>query len=147
LSSEKGYAELVAQAEQAVAGVKDAELRRVAFERVLDDLLSGKREQPAGAPKTVRGPTRRPPVVTSEPGKASIKRSGPQAYVEEMISDGFFKKQKTISEVKVELGNRGHHIALTSLSGPLQKLCQKKMLRRQKMDGSAGKKTFGYSNW
>ena len=149
MSSERGYAELVAQAEQAVAGVKDAELRRVAFERVLDDLLSGKRDQPAGAPKIVKEAPRRPPVVASEPGKArrSTKRSGPQAYVEEMVSDGFFKKQKTISEVKAELGNRGHHIALTSLSGPLQKLCQKKVLRRQKIDGSGGKKTFGYSNW
>jgi hypothetical protein len=149
VSSEKGYAELVAQAEQAVAAVKDAELRRVAFERVLDDLLSGKRGFPPGGSKPLnrigKKPRSAPPDAEEE--SQSAKRGGPQAYVEELVSDGFFKKQKTISEVKTELGNRGHHIALTSLSGPLQKLCQKKTLRRQKVDGNGGKKTFGYSNW
>jgi hypothetical protein len=74
---------------------------------------------------------------------ASQKRNGPQAYVEEMVADGFFKKPKAIAEVRAELENRGHHIPLTSLSGPMQKLCQKKVLRRHKPDG----KTFSYSNW
>jgi hypothetical protein len=37
---DKPYAELVTQAEAAVAGVKDPELRRAAFEKVLEDLLS-----------------------------------------------------------------------------------------------------------
>jgi len=37
---EKPYTELVGQAERAVPAVKDPELRRVAFEKVLDDLLS-----------------------------------------------------------------------------------------------------------
>jgi hypothetical protein len=36
----KSYSELVAQAESAVSAVKDAELRRVAFEKILDDLLA-----------------------------------------------------------------------------------------------------------
>ena len=107
MSSDKGYAELVAQAEQAVAGVKDAELRRVAFERVLDDLLSGKRGLPEGATKSAKGaplPERRP-VVGSKSGKAprAITRSGPRAYIGELVSDDFFKKQKTISEVKTVL--------------------------------------------
>jgi len=152
---QKAYAELVAQAEQAVSGVKDAELRRVAFERVLDDLLSGGRDRdsPAGAPETEKSRGRRvvPAKAQARGGsgaaRPSSKRGGPQAYLEELVADDFFKKQKTISEVKAELGNRGHHIALTSLSGPLQKLCQKKVLRRQKIDGKGGKKTFGYSNW
>jgi hypothetical protein len=134
----KPYAELVAQAEHAVAGVKDAELRRVAFERILNDLLGGGSEAQGGKPAGT------PRAVKRSPAKPSAKkRSGPQGYVEEMIDDGFFKKPKTISEVKAELENRGHHIPLTSLSGPMQKLCQKKFLRRQKPDG----KTFSYSNW
>ena len=36
----KPYAELVTQAEEATRAIKDPELRRVAFERVLDDLLA-----------------------------------------------------------------------------------------------------------
>ncbi|TAK41016.1 MAG: hypothetical protein EPO27_20060 [Betaproteobacteria bacterium] len=134
----KPYAELVAQAEHAVAGVKDAELRRVAFERILNDLLGGGHEAQSGKPAAA--------ARAAKPARAKAtakKRSGPQGHVEEMIDDGFFKKPKTISEVKAELENRGHHIPLTSLSGPMQKLCQKKLLRRQKADG----KTFSYSNW
>jgi hypothetical protein len=64
-----------------------------------------------------------------------------------MIEDAFFTKPKTISEVKAELENRGHHIPLTSLSGPLQKLCQAKKLRRQKVEGKGKKRPFAYSNW
>ncbi len=134
----KPYSELVTQAEKAVAAVKDAELRRVAFERVLNDLLGGaddvQRPKPRAKGKSAKD-------ASSSP-KAK-RRGGPQAYVEAMVADDFFKKPKTISEVKAELENRGHHIPLTSLSGPMQKLCHKKILRRQKPDG----KTFSYSNW
>jgi hypothetical protein len=150
VTKQKAYVELVAEAEQAVSGVKDAELRRVAFERILDDLLSGGRSGSMGDSARPReaAPKAASPSKKVERGRRSPpRRGGPQAYVEGLIADQFFKKQKTISEVKAELGNRGHHIALTSLSGPLQKLCQKKILRRQKIDGKGGKKTFGYSNW
>jgi len=136
---EKQYAELVAQAENAVSSVKDAELKRVAFERVLNDLLESRGDS-AVQRKTSRSPKR---TKESQTATKTKKKGGPQAYVEEMIEDGFFKKPKTISVVKAELENRGHHIPLTSLSGPMQKLCQRKMLRRQKADG----KTFSYSNW
>jgi len=135
----KPYSELVAQAERAVADVKDAELRRVAFERVLNDLLGGTGDAGHLRPTA---PTRTTKQKISQKS-VTKKRSGPQGHVEEMVDDGFFKKPKTISEVKAELENRGHHIPLTSLSGPMQKLCQKKILRRQKPDG----KTFSYSNW
>lgn len=134
----KQYAELVKRAESVVAGVKDAELRRVAFERVLNDLLDS---NDVGGERRARHASSSGKKTAPLP-KAK-KRSGPQAYVEEMVEDGFFKKPKTISSVRAELENRGHHIPLTSLSGPMQKLCQKRTLRRQKADG----KTFSYSNW
>lgn len=134
----KPYSELVTQAERAVASVKDAELRRVAFERVLNDLLSTEDETPKTKSRTTARVTKQVPQKS-----AGKKRGGPQSYVEEMIEDEFFKKPKTISEVKAELENRGHHIPVTSLSGPMQKLCQKKVLRQQKPDG----KTFSYSDW
>ena len=38
--TDKHYAELVSQAELAVSSVKDPELKRVAFEKILDDLFS-----------------------------------------------------------------------------------------------------------
>ena len=140
----KPYAELVTQAEEATRAIKDAELRRVAFERVLDDLLSGggtATRSGAHAPKHVARSTR----IAGKPRKSS----GPKGYVREMIDDGFFKKPKTIAQVKAELANRGHHIALTSLSGPLQTLCQDRLLRRHKAKSGdkAKKASFNYSEW
>jgi len=138
---QKRYSDLVSQAEEAVSTVKDAELRRVAFEKILDDLLLsvGGAARPVAAPVTAHKGPHVPRHKTSSPPKA---KRGPQRYVEELIGDKFFEKPKTIAEVKAELQNRGHHIPATSLSGPLQKLCQKKALRRQKTDG-----TFRYSEW
>jgi hypothetical protein len=141
---EKPYSELVEQAERAVSSVKNPELKRVAFEKILDDLLS------LGLPRQQREsqlPQRKRRGVEAPHAQAKAKRAGPQAYLDELTDEGFFQKPKTISEVKAELENRGHHIPLTSLRGPLQKLCQKKKLRRQKAEGSGNKKTFVYSNW
>jgi len=139
----KPYAELVTQTEEATRVIKDPELRRVAFERVLDDLLAGGGTATGGAraAKQIERSTRR--VAKTR------KNSGPKAYVRELIDDGFFKKPKTIAEVKAELANRGHHIALTSLSGPLQTLCQDRVLRRHKAKAGdkAKKSAFNYSEW
>jgi hypothetical protein len=136
------YEELVAQAERAVAAVKDPELKRAAFEKVLDDLLSsrGAREEAAPSQARIRK------AKSSRPKSAAAK-SGPTAYIEELLDDGFFKKPKTIAEVKAELANRGHHIPLTSLSGPLQKLTQRRVLRRHRAATSGNQQTFNYSNW
>ena len=144
MKQSKRYAELVTQAEEAIRAIKDPELRRVAFERVLDDLLSGggtTTQSGARAPKQVERSTRR--------AVRPRKTSGPKGYVRELIDDGFFKKPKTLAQVKAELANRGHHIALTSLSGPLQSLCQDRVLRRHsaKSSDKAKKATFNYSEW
>jgi hypothetical protein len=134
------YAELVAKAEKAVIAVKDPELKRIAFQKILDDLLTSDSRRAEHKKRSVGKKGR-----SSSP--TTPNRRGPQAYVEQMIEDGFFKKPKTIAQVKAELENRGHHIALTSLSGPLQKLCQRRSLRRQKATLSGNKETFAYSEW
>lgn len=135
------YPALVAQAEKAVQSVKDPELKRIAFQKILEELLGG--GQGGGE---VRSPKRS--ASKSRPAaKAAKAATGPRMYIREMQEDGFFKKPKTITDVKIELENRGHHIPLTSLSGPLQALCKGKLLRRQKAEGKGNKKTFAYSNW
>ena len=141
MATHADYPELVAQAEKAVAGVKDAELKRIAFQKVLDDLLAG--ATPSTTPQAAASKKR--PVESGKTKRAA--KGGPQAYVEELVADGFFKKPETIAHVKAELENRGHHIPLTSLSGPLQKLCQRKKLRRQRIKTSGKKQTFAYSHW
>ena len=133
------YESLVAQAEGAVKSVKDPDLRRIAFQKILDELLS-KNSSPR-----MQKANKRP----ARGGNASrkTKQGGPITYVQELSGDGFFKKPKTIAQVKAELENRGHHIPVTSLSGPLQKLCQDRMLRRQRSKGEKGRDLFTYTDW
>jgi membrane protein involved in colicin uptake len=144
MSGSKPYAELVTRAEEATAAIKDPELRRLAFERVLDDLLVGGVRSTQGASRSA-GSAKRP---ARKELSAKVNR-GPKGYIRELLDDGFFKKPKTIAQVKVELANRGHHIAVTSLSGPLQSLCQARALRRHKAKATdeAKKVTFNYSEW
>jgi hypothetical protein len=135
MASEKAnLSHAVAEAEKAVAAIKDAELKRAAFEKVLEHLLG------SGPVPGKEGMSRQRPAPS---GKA---KRGPRAYLEELIEDGFFKKPRGLSEVKAELANRGHHIPRTSLSGPLQNLCKQRRLRRQKGIAS-DKDAFGYTNW
>jgi hypothetical protein len=138
MTEHQNYSEVVARAEKAVASVKDPNLKRIAFQRILDDLLGSSGAKDANGPVTRIARERKKPK-----GKAVIK-GGPKAYIEELIDDGFVKKPRTISEVKEALANQGHHIPITSLSGPLQKLCQQKRLRRQK-DAQSG--NYTYSEW
>jgi hypothetical protein len=128
------YPDLVEEAERSVQGVKDPELKRIAFQKVLDDLLGGATPGKQ-KPKQAR-------VRSSSKKVRKTPQGGPTTYLREMIEEGFFKKPKAITDVKVELENRGHHIPLTSLSGPLQGLCKRKLLRRQKKDSR-----FEYANW
>lgn len=131
----------VAEAEAAVAGVKDAELRRIAFEKVLDRLLSaggGSHPARAGDDDAETRPSR---AERKTRGSASGGKglSGPKALIEQMIEDGFFSTPRTISDVRSEMANQGYHIPRTSLSGPLRLLTRERKLRRSKavQDGSA----------
>ena len=143
------YAAMAAEAEAAVAAMKDPELRRVAFEKILATLLESK---PVGRGRSgTRHPARRARAAANAKtdGPSKKQRKGPKAYVEELIDEDFFKKQRTIADVKAELANRGRHIAITSLSGPLQSLTQDRRLRRQKAAANSKgmKTTYAYSNW
>lgn len=135
------YKDLVAQAEKAVSSVSDPSLRQIAFQKVLDDLLKSTQE-----PEEVVGPGKASKSRVKKKKRESLRgsaRGGPTQYIQELIGDGFFKKPKTISEVKAELGNRGHHIAINALSTPLMRLCKAKVLRRQKGEDNA----YSYSPW
>lgn len=135
------YSELVELAERAVQGLKDPELKRIAFQKVLEELLGSG----SSVPQSSTGPAgkrRSEKKAVSKNAPRPKAQAGPMNHVRELVEDGFFKKPKAISDVKVELENRGHHIPLTSLSGPMQKLCKQRQLRRQRTDGR-----FEYSNW
>jgi hypothetical protein len=144
------YATLATEAESAVAAVKDPELRRVAFEKILATLIE--QRFPTHGPSRAAQKSQVSPRVNRDQvvkRTSSKAQGGPKGYVEELISEGFFKEQRTIAQVKAELANGGRHIALTSLSGPLQKLTQERRLRRQKIvtNGEGTKAAYAYSNW
>lgn len=128
----------VEQAEAAVATLKDPELRKAAFDKVLEKLLGGGGGGSAPSPKGGRAKGR------AQTGQASRSRGGPQSRVEALVEGGFFKKPRTFSTIKAELATAGFHIAKGPLSGTLLRLCQKKVLRRQPSSGNEG---YAYSNW
>jgi hypothetical protein len=134
------YKDLVAQAEQAVSSVSDPSLKQIAFQKVLDDLLNSTQETEEAVAPTARS---KPPVPKKSENLRGAARGGPTRHIQELIGDGFFKKPKTISQVKAELGNRGHHIAITGLSMPLMRLCKARVLRRNKSENN----TYLYSPW
>ena len=143
MPKQPNYQEIVASAEKAVSAVKDPELRRVAFQKILDEMLSLGR--PSDVEASVKAAKKAAPVNAKALAKHT-RKPGTLGYVRELIDEGFFKKQMTISQLKAELENRGHHIPLTALSGPLQRLVQTRALRRNKVK-SGNRSTFAYSNW
>ncbi len=143
MNGQKDYATLVARAEEAVGAVTDTELKLIAFQKVLEDLLSAAEDREAVS----IAQDRRHAVTPRSSRSPSKGKGGPAVYLQDLIDEGFFSKPKAISQVKAELENRGHHVPLTSLSGPLQKHCQARRLRRQKIKTPGKKETFSYSNW
>lgn len=138
------YSDIAIRAESAVAGVQDPDLKRIAFQKILETMLAG--GKPEGRPEATNShrASSNSDRRAKKDAKTSKPKGGPKAYVEELIADHFFKAPKSIADVRSELENRGHHIPVTSLSGPLQSLCKQKKLRRRK-DGETG--AFTYSNW
>jgi len=145
MTSKPNYSDIVKQAEAAVASIKDGDLRTIAFGKILDTLL-GQEGSPKeqGQASSRRAAARRSTQnIAAKPHK---KRGGPKGYLEELVEEDFFKTPKTLAAIRAELGNRGHHIPVTSLSRPMMLLCQERQLRRQKAkDGQ--KQVFTYSNW
>lgn len=143
MTNQKDYAQLVKQAENAVAGVKDPELRRIAFQKILESLFA----DGEGTHKVSEGRPQQKRAAKGKVKNVAKGRAGTAGYISELVEEDFFKKPKTISQVKAELENRGHHIPMTSLSGPLQRKCQERILRRQKTKTGGKRETFAYSNW
>jgi hypothetical protein len=90
------YSDLVAQAEKAVAAVKDPDLKRIAFQKVLDDLLGASDSSEPRKGDKVHGTTRKP--VRAKSGSAPMSKGGPTAYIEELIGEDFFKAPKSIAQ-------------------------------------------------
>ncbi|MGH9498173.1 MAG: hypothetical protein ACRD3L_03450 [Terriglobales bacterium] len=134
--------EIRKEAEQAVHGMADGDLKVKAFETILNHLLSGNVPAPshAGAATKANKPS---------PKQKDTMQKAPKSFGERVLSlkdDGFFAEQRSIAEIRQELKKNGWHYPVTSMSGPLQSLVQKKSLRRERVDEKEGRKGWKYSN-
>jgi len=67
--------------------------------------------------------------------KATGKRAGKVTFpslAEDLREEGFFKKPKSLVEIKSKLADLGHNYPLTGLSGPMRTEVKNRRLRRFK---------------
>jgi hypothetical protein len=130
------FQSIIKEAEQAVQLVKDPALKAVAFGKVIEALIGHD-----------GSPSLRPRRLQRRHGVAQAgKKSGTSGVLQELVDQEFFKSQRSLSDIKTELANGGHHVPITSLSGPMQALCKRRILRREKKT-IGNKQTYVYSNW
>jgi methyl coenzyme M reductase beta subunit len=72
--------------------------------------------------------------------KADKKRLGAADLVVVLKEEGFFEKPKTLGEISKALEEQGYLYPVTTLSGVVLSLVQKRQLRRKK---NGGKWTYG----
>src|SRR5260370_21458529 len=116
----------------AVENMTDTELRGRAFEVILGRLLDA---EVGSSRDTSAGGNQSPKVAKSARGSAIpvLRNKTPKSCSERIFSlrdEGFFKSPRTLGEIRSELQMHGWAYPITSLSGPVQKLVQKRELRR-----------------
>jgi hypothetical protein len=113
------------RAEKAVADMADGELKLKAFEVILSQLVAGRVNRPSASEA-------RSDVAPRRPSSGSQPRSLSERILA-LQADDFFKAPQTIGRVRDGLSVRGWHYPLTTLSGALQGLVQKRRLRRERV--------------
>jgi hypothetical protein len=69
--------------------------------------------------------------------------TGPQARVEALVAEGFFKTKRALGDVREHLGAAGHIYKPADLSPIMIRLVRDKKLRRSKDDSSR----WSYTEW
>lgn len=130
----KKIIELRKQAEKAVVDMQDGEFKLKAFEVILNHLLSpGISESTSDSPAVPQAGVKRRRSV-------DIEAESTAGRILVLKDEGFMKSPKSISQIRAELQAHGWHYPVTTLSGELIKLVQKRKLRRQK--GKVDKKNM-----
>ncbi len=142
---QKDFASLISEAEKAVESVKEPRLKEIAFERVLNHLLTSSVELSENKDKNLKKTNRR---ARTKSTKASPKTDGPLVWLRELVEEGFFKKPKSSKDIQDELDKRSHRLKATDLTMPLQIICREKLLRRDRIaKGEGDKKLLHWFNW
>lgn len=66
----------------------------------------------------------------------SRSKAGPKSRIVELIEEGFFKKPKSLGDIKTELEVRAHFYAMNELSTPILRAVKARELRRIKDAGA-----------
>jgi hypothetical protein len=122
------------RAERAVEGMDEGPLQIAAFQTILAKLLTD--SDPSEGIQ--RGPAKAPPSRAKQPDTLTGR-------ILTIGSEGFFKTQRSLSEVREAVGSRGWHYPLTTLSGAMQALVRQRHLRRERVT-IGNKKIWRYSN-
>ena len=133
-------AELRKKAEAAVRDMPDGDLKGRAFETILTHLLA------SGAPPPSKNPTESKKTPNKSPSPTANTPSSLAERILFLKGDGFFKDQRSISEIRQELKKNGWHYPVTSISGTLQRLVRSRELRREVGNDGDGRKGWRYSN-
>jgi hypothetical protein len=116
--------------------MEDGPLKVAAFQTILSKLLT---DADAAAPsKRESADTVHAVKPTKRPGTLSGRVLG-------MRSEGFFKMQRSLGEVRDGLRSKGFHYPLSTLSGLMQGLVRERELRRERVTVE-GKQLWKYSN-
>lgn len=136
----ENLAEIVTEAEKAASIVSNLELRKIAFDRILEHLLQTG-FHPVGKIKTVKtsSKTKTPKDLKAKPGT--------KTWLEELIDDDFFKTPKSGKDILKALDERGHILKSTDITMPLSLLVNDKKLRRRKMTTEGSKSQLHWHNW
>jgi hypothetical protein len=147
----KSYADLAKQAEKAVKGIKDKELRKEAFRILLLQLMAGGgavASTGAGKRRTTKKRRRpgRPPkkkkAVRKVAGKKAVKRPGRRGggvvttALNRLLAAGYFRAARDAATVFKELSRRRVRIEPSQLRMELLRFARARKLRRKvKMKG------------
>jgi superfamily II DNA/RNA helicase len=69
---------------------------------------------------------------TAKTRKAKKGKQGVHALIDSLKQDGFFKKPRTLNDIRLKLKDLGHNYPLTSLSGRMGQQVRKGNLKRFK---------------
>ncbi len=97
--------------------------------------LEGTPEEIASVLKDIKVKTTSRPANRNKSPKASSGRVTLPSLVSELKDEGFFKKPKTLGEIRTRLADLGHNYPITGLSGPMRNLVRSKKVRRFKEKG------------
>lgn len=139
----EAFKQAIEAAEAASAGLADPHLRSIAFERVLEHLLST-----APVERSAPGPSGREAADSLRQRTRRPAHDGPTAWIQSLRDEGFFGSSKSLAEVTEAVRARGHNVESKYVTAPLEKLVQSKVLRRERAPKSGQKRgLWTYSDY